>query len=703
MLESVKFFSNSSVRTKFGVILATLVLGFSVFGFATFTAMKTLNVNGSVYQRIVQGKDLIADILPPPEYIIESYLVVLQSTRAENMAEIEAFKKRFDVLKSEYDTRHQYWIDQALEETLNEPLLNQSYRAADAFYTEAQKNFFPALQNGNRELALDSLQKMRLVYEKHRAGIDEVVKLTTERNATDEKNAQNSIFHYQIGLVSIFLFSIFLSAFFIFWVSRGILNSLQGAKTIANEIARGNFQSTIEIKNQKDEIGDLFSAMQKMQNAINAFTQSLDAVAHHHNQGFVKEVIDESKFSGAYRDIAGQVNELIQSRIRINRRIIQITSEYAKGNFTSDMDVLPGESYVITETMNSIKTALLSMSNEIEILAEAGAKGDFSKRGNAEKFDFMFKNMILDLNRLLETCDTGFGDILRVSNALSKGNLTEKIEKNYVGTFQNVKEGINLTVDNLRELVSEIRISTDSINVAAQEIASGNNDLSHRTEKQAASLEETASSMAELTGTVKHNAENAQQANQLAQDAAEIATRGGVVVNQVVDTMESINDSSRRIVEIISVIDGIAFQTNILALNAAVEAARAGEQGRGFAVVATEVRNLAQRAAAAAGEIKNLIGDSVERVENGSQLVRRAGKTMGEIVASIQGVTQIMQEITSASSEQSVGIAQVNQAITQMDDVTQQNAALVEQAAAGAESLEEQARNLSITVSNFRL
>jgi methyl-accepting chemotaxis protein len=234
-------------------------------------------------------------------------------------------------------------------------------------------------------------------------------------------------------------------------------------------------------------------------------------------------------------------------------------------------------------------------------------------------------------------------------------------------------------------------------------VASGNADLSQRTEEQASSLEETASSMEELTSTVKQNAENAKQANQLAASASEVAVKGGAVVSEVVGTMSSINESSKKIVDIISVIDGIAFQTNILALNAAVEAARAGEQGRGFAVVASEVRNLAQRSAAAAKEIKGLIGDSVDKVGAGTKLVDEAGKTMQEIVSSVKRVTDIMSEITAASQEQSSGIEQVNQAITQMDEVTQQNAALVEEAAAAAEAMQEQAQNLAHAVSVFRL
>ncbi|RZI45048.1 methyl-accepting chemotaxis protein [Herbaspirillum sp. HC18] len=257
--------------------------------------------------------------------------------------------------------------------------------------------------------------------------------------------------------------------------------------------------------------------------------------------------------------------------------------------------------------------------------------------------------------------------------------------------------------DSLARIVSEVRNGTATINTAADEIASGNLDLSSRTEQQASSLEETASSMEELTSIVKQNADNARQANGLAASATDVARKGGSVVSEVVHTMDAINESAKKIVDIIGVIDGIAFQTNILALNAAVEAARAGEQGRGFAVVASEVRNLAQRSAAAAKEIKALIGDSVDKVDAGTRLVEQAGATMDEIVDSVKRVSDIIGEIAAASSEQASGIEQVNEAIAQMDEVTQQNASLVEQAAAAAGSMQEQANGLSKVVSQFRI
>jgi methyl-accepting chemotaxis protein-1 (serine sensor receptor) len=288
-------------------------------------------------------------------------------------------------------------------------------------------------------------------------------------------------------------------------------------------------------------------------------------------------------------------------------------------------------------------------------------------------------------------------------DAISAGDLTSRIEVKSTNEMGMLMNGLQKMQKNLIDTVTNVRQGSASIAAASSQIAAGNLDLSSRTEQQAASLEETASSMEELTATVKQNADNARQANQLAVSASDVAVKGGAVVIQVVDTMGAINASAKKIVDIIGVIDGIAFQTNILALNAAVEAARAGEQGRGFAVVASEVRSLAQRSAAAAKEIKSLIGDSVEKVDTGSKLVTEAGSTMDEVVGSVKRLTDIIGEITAASDEQSAGIEQVNQAIGQMDQTTQQNAALVEEAAAAAGSLQEQAGHLERVVGVFKL
>ena len=289
-----------------------------------------------------------------------------------------------------------------------------------------------------------------------------------------------------------------------------------------------------------------------------------------------------------------------------------------------------------------------------------------------------------------------------IAGQIASGNLAVPIHTR-AGDTHSLLHAMQSMRDSLAQIVQQVHASTETIATAAGQIAMGNLDLSSRTEQQASTLEQTASSMEELTSTVRINTDHARQANGLAESASDVATKGGAVVAQVVDTMAAIDVSARKIVDIIAVIDGIAFQTNILALNAAVEAARAGEQGRGFAVVATEVRNLAQRSAAAAKEIKDLIGDSVDKVQAGNRLVEQAGSTMHEVVASVRRVTGIMSEMMSASQEQSAGIEQINIAVTQMDNVTQQNAALVEEAAAAAQAMQEQVNSLNEVVSVFRV
>ena len=305
--------------------------------------------------------------------------------------------------------------------------------------------------------------------------------------------------------------------------------------------------------------------------------------------------------------------------------------------------------------------------------------------------------------RLTRSITRPLNHAVQLARTVADGDLTSHIEATSRDETGQLLQALHTMNGNLQKIVAQARQATDTIHTASGEIATGNLDLSSRTEEQAGSLEETASAMEELTSTVRQNADNARQANQLAASASEVARQGGSVVGEVVQTMNSINASSKKIVDIISVIDGIAFQTNILALNAAVEAARAGEQGRGFAVVASEVRSLAQRSASAAKEIKALIDDSVDKVSNGSKLVEQAGVTMSEVVTSVQRVTDVVVEISAASQEQSAGIEQINHAITQMDQTTQQNAALVEQAAAAAQALQDQAHRLTEVVSVFKI
>jgi len=349
------------------------------------------------------------------------------------------------------------------------------------------------------------------------------------------------------------------------------------------------------------------------------------------------------------------------------------------------------------------RTKEVMAEEELTHLVSAAAAGDFTVRVETKGKDGFILMLAENLNRLVKTSEVGLQDVARVLMALSEGDLTARIDGEYEGTFNDLKNYSNQTSEKLASMISEIKAAAETISTASTEIAQGNADLSSRTEQQASSLEETSSSMEELTGTVRLNADNASQANALASQASNVAIEGGELIQKVVQTMASINASARKIADIIGVIDGIAFQTNILALNAAVEAARAGEQGRGFAVVASEVRSLAQRSANAAKDIKGLISDSVNEIESGNSLVGQSGDTMQEVVTSIKRVNDIMAEIAAASAEQATGIDEISKAVVQMDEMTQQNAALVEQAAAAAESMQSQAQQLTTQVSTFTL
>jgi methyl-accepting chemotaxis protein len=526
-------------------------------------------------------------------------------------------------------------------------------------------------------------------------------------------------------------------------MARNITRRMSVAATLANEVSHGRYDNSI-IADGKDEITDLMRSLNTMQakllerfeveqrsaremsrlkcaldnvsmcvrvadndgkviyvnNALNDTLHRYESAFQQENSTFIADKVLGGSIGVFYADPQAAIERLRNLRTTVHTRLKLGGRQYdvVTTPVMSDDGERLGTVGQWLDLTDQIKAEV-----EVAAIVEAAVKGDFSGRITVEGKTGFFLQLAESINGLMQTSEVGLNEVVRVLGALAQYDLNETIDGDYQGTFGQLKDDSNATVGQLTEIISRIKEAAETINVAAGEIAVGNTDLSQRTEEQASSLQETASSMEELTSTVRQNAANARQANQLAVGASAIAVRGGEVVGQVVHTMSSISESSKRIVDIISVIDGIAFQTNILALNAAVEAARAGEQGRGFAVVATEVRNLAKRSAVAAKEIKDLIGDSVHKVQAGTQLVDQAGQTMEEVQAAVKRVTDIMAEISSASAEQSTGIDQVNLAITQMDNMTQQNAALVEQAAAAAESMEEQAEQLTVMMATFKL
>lgn len=393
------------------------------------------------------------------------------------------------------------------------------------------------------------------------------------------------------------------------------------------------------------------------------------------------------------RNLLGNLNSTYSSQLHVGGRTFKVVANPIK-------DTNGDKIGTVVEWTD--RTAEVAIEHEIDTIISAAAAGDLSHRVSTDGKEGFFLNLSNGLNRLVGIADSVISDVVNMFDGLAKGDLTRQINGDYDGQFRKLQTDANATASRLTEVIGGINESANTVTSGAEEIAQGNSDLSQRTEEQAASLEETASSMEEMTATVTQSAQNATLANELAQEANTKADHGGKVVEQAVTAMEAINDSSKRISDIIGVIDEIAFQTNLLALNAAVEAARAGEQGRGFAVVAGEVRNLAQRSAGAAKEIKELIRDSVGKVTDGTQLVNQSGETLQDIVQAVTKVADMISQISIASDQQSTGIQEVNKAISQMDEMTQQNAALVEEVSAAGDAMAEQARNMKSQLSFFQ-
>jgi len=512
------------------------------------------------------------------------------------------------------------------------------------------------------------------------------------------------------------------------------------------EFANGNFDAPLErFPGQRVFIND---GVELLRSNIKTFIADMDHMAKEHDAGDIDVVIDEAKYKGAYAQMVKGVNAMVGGHVQEKDQMIKLIHALGDGDFNVQMQQFPGKKAEINKNLDRLNGKLKGIVDSVKWVTAEHEKGNIDMTLHANLFKGGFSEIATSVNHIVAgqieltekalACVKEFGegnfdapletfpgkkafvneaieqvrtnlkalndDAQMLADAARDGCVMVRADlARHSGDYRKIVEGMNETLEMIVKPIVTVKQSAEAINTAAKEIAQGNADLSRRTEDQAASLEKTASSMDQLSSTVKQNADNAKQANQLAIAASGVAVKGGNAVGEVVSTMSAINSSAKKIEDIISVIDGIAFQTNILALNAAVEAARAGEQGRGFAVVAAEVRNLAQRSASAAKEIKGLIADSVSKTAEGSRQVEMAGETMQEIVSSVKRVTDIIGEIAASSTEQSAGIAQINEAIMKMDDVTQQNTALVEEAAAAAESLMEQAEEMTAVVSVFQL
>ncbi len=634
-------------------------------------------------------------------------------------------------------------------------------RNEQVLFTDKQKLFFKAKMVGE---FIDETQKMReMVYDPDSNGqlkqtVDpeywhtmqtgriELLKEIEDKCAHDLHEVAvtiRQVTYQQLFItMSSTLLVIALAMLLVSVILKGVTTRLNTAAQIADAIAQGNLENVV-VATTKDETGRLLQALGRMQTQLRerlAKDQRIAEEALRINRALDYAttciLITDSQYQIIYLNEAAQrlfktegdkirtelpqfdANQMVGTKVDFFHKnpsyqhqiLSQLSgSRRAKvtiGGVTLDHIITPvtntnGERLGMVVEFNN-RSLEVATAEEINTVIQAASQGNFQQRIGLEHKTGFFKLFSESVNQILDINQGLIEEVIRIFAALSQGDLTKMIENNYAGTFEQLKNDANTTVRQLTDIITIIKQTADSVSISAEDLSKSNVSLNQRTEQQAASLEETAASMEQITSTVQQNADNAKQATLLASSARESAETGGAVVGSTIQAITEIHRSSQKITDIISVIDGIAFQTNLLALNAAVEAARAGEQGRGFAVVATEVRNLAQRSAAAAKEIKGLIHDSVTKVEEGTKLANRSGETLKEIVNAVQKVSNIIAEIAFASQEQSVGIQQVNRAIAQMDQMTQQNASLVQQAASAGQAMKEQAQNLKQQVAFFK-
>ncbi|MCF3538395.1 HAMP domain-containing protein [Stenotrophomonas maltophilia] len=485
-------------------------------------------------------------------------------------------------------------------------------------------------------------------------------------------------------------------------IGRSLTGPLARAVNLAECLSKGQLDQEFRLGG-RDELTQLGEAMASVRQSVQAAIGAQLQMAEQHEAGAIRYRMDASAFPGDFGRMVQATNSLVESHVQVELLMAEVMQRYAIGDLSRDLPDYPGEKGTLTRTLAAVKQSLMAINAQIDALARAARAGDFSMRGDAAAFQFQFKAMVEHLNGMMASSQASIADVSDVLRAISHGDLTARMDGEYDGVFARMRDDANTTTAQLTGIVRGIQVAADSINNAAQELAAGNNDLSRRTEQQAANLEEAAASMEELTSTVRQNAELARQADSEAHAAGAAVRETEQAMAQMASVMGEIDQSSARISEISTVIDGIAFQTNILALNAAVEAARAGEQGRGFAVVASEVRTLAQRAGVAAKEIKELIEDAAAKVKSGLAVTVESEAAIARVAQASSRTTQLMSDIAAASKEQAAGIEQVNQVVVQMDQVTQQNAALVEEATAASRALEEQAHAPTTSVAVFKV
>ncbi len=654
----------ASMNGKLALLSAVFVLGFVAFGTLALSTLNVAKVHGEHYNRVVQNKDLLADVLPPPNYIVETYLTAYLMVNENDSDQLASLVEHYGKLKAEYADRQQHWKDNLADGPLKSEINETSRVPAEAFFAVLDDQFIPALQSGDREFARHLLEEtLPDLYGVHRSSVDTIVQTTLANADATEAEVAELISSRQFLMLLVGVALALGVVSFAYWLSVSVRRQEREMARISSMVeqapmnmmfADADFQIQYVNTSSKDTFGKLDLPV----SASNVIGQTVNAV-------FGNQQIPSSKDKLPW-----------QTKL-------QVAGEHLDISISPVLD--ENREYLGAMVSWEVITEQVELENKIKQQAEEDRRKSEEQVRLAqeaqEKVDVVLGlvNMVADGTFELDVPDLGNDAIGQVATALGQA------------------------VSSVRDALCEVRDVSATVATASNEMSRAADEISHGAQQQAARLEETAASLEEITSTVKQNSQNAQEARALANGSRDVATEGGSVVGHAVQAMREINESSKKISDIITTIDEIAFQTNLLALNAAVEAARAGEQGRGFAVVAAEVRNLAQRSASSAKEIKSLIVDSNNKVEKGTELVNKSGETLGEIVNSVKRVTDIVAEIAAASQEQLTGIEQVAKAVSQMDHMTQSNASQTEELAGTSSSVLTHAQKLDEMVSGFEL
>ncbi len=636
---------------KLALLVAVSVVGICATGAFAYSTLQKLQVNGPVYQRIVQNKDVVADVLPPPEYVVESYLVALEVRRAHDPAELALLTNELGKLEREYAERHEFWSKELDKGPLKDLLVTASSEPAQRFFAAVRNDLLPAQRAGDDAGAEKALSAVQAAYQEHRKAIDEVVKIANAQAATDEASAVRELTSGTAWLLGLAAFFMLILAVVGLRITLSITRPLQALTEAAAKIALGDVEQTMEHQSD-DEVGQLADAFRALIDYIRGVARALDSVSK------------------------GDLSFVIKAR--------------------SERDML-------SKNFGSLNATLNALVVETQTLIVATKSGALSVRGNPATFSGGFGQLVVGINTMMDAMLAPVQEASTVLEQVAAHDLTARMHGDYQGDFARIKRVVNTAADNLHDSLAQVAAAAVQVSSAAAQISSSSQAVAEGASNQASALEETSASLEQMSVMTGHNAASAKKAKELAATTRTASESGTLAMTQMTVAMGKIRTSSEGTAAIIRDINEIAFQTNLLALNAAVEAARAGDAGRGFAVVAEEVRNLALRSKEAAKKTEALIKDSVQLAQHGENICQQVRENLDEIVGSVGTVSSVVDAIATASEEQARGIKQVNQAVSQMDKVIQANAASSEESASSAEELSAQAAELSTLVQQFKL